>query len=1086
MGDVPSFLGEAKFDHSGMRVAYAGDVNRDGYEDFMIAAPNNGEGGNNAGKVYLMLGSPRGWQANQSLASAAPVIFIGEEANDNAGLAIGFIGDVNGDGLDDILIGAPNNSENGVHTGKCYLFLGRKSWESAYNLSKADVVFLGEREGDRSGAAVSYAGDVNGDGLSDFLIGAPENREGGESAGKAYLLLGRKDWPKRIRLYYADASFTGEDKDDKAGGSLAFAGDVNGDGYDDILIGAPNSGINGAESGQAYLVLGRKTGWKTGVILSHADASFTGEGEDNNAAFAISYAGDVNGDGLSDFVIGAPGNSQAGSKAGKCYVILGRKTGWKIHTPLAQNPVSITGENDGDHFGTSLAYAGDVNGDGLSDFLAGANRNSEANNKAGKVYLFYGRAPWPEGTEARDADIQYLGEQRNDLCGGYIAYAGDVNGSSLAGFVIGADSSGQAAHSAGKTYLVTPRINSQPTQISQLKLMADQSFRQELATQLKTGEELFIQLTGPHPDSQAVNAAAVEVSASPANKLAVRLTETAPNSGIFRGRVKLTRTGTERFARRLAVRPGDIIKIASKTDPRKSIQVGLRPTLMGYSVAPGLVPGNSGGGQAPALQDGNGFLKAGETAELALKVANYYFQPLKGVKVTLSGSDPYIKLIKPGASVGNIGIGESQANKEKLVVSVADNYPPDHQPSLKLLIQAQPDLSWQEDFTLKISRMVAIRGHISDRYSNQPVAKAKIFYGKQTIAARPDGSFTLHLPQSDKPALLRVGAGGYLFWKSRISAQKDQEITVKLPPRWQLDNAAASFVGEAPHDFSGWTVTGVGDVNGDGYDDFAVAAKNSGAGGSGAGQVYLFFGRPGGWEKGMIPFKGLIPFKGPDLSRADASFVGEAAGNEAGYAVAGVGDVNGSGFDSFVIGAPGNSQAGDKAGKIYLITGKAVGWKMRTPLDEAAPATFIGERPSDRAGYALSYAGDVNGDGYNDILVGAPGSKGSGLHSGQVYIIFGKPDGWGKNLPLSDADASFAGEATRDVACRAVSYAGDVNGDGYDDFLNGAPDHTGAKDFCVRTYLIFGHPPGLPKIMYTSPECRPLPFDPGAPMSKSL
>jgi hypothetical protein len=148
------------------------------------------------------------------------------------------------------------------------------------DLSSADASFWGEDADDFSGRSVASAGDVNGDGRDDFLIGALCDEDGGSGAGQTYLILGRAaaDWGMDFDLSNADASFWGEDADDYSGCSVASAGDVNGDGRDDFLIGANYDENGGSGAGQTYLILGRAAAdWGMDFDLSNADASFWGE-----------------------------------------------------------------------------------------------------------------------------------------------------------------------------------------------------------------------------------------------------------------------------------------------------------------------------------------------------------------------------------------------------------------------------------------------------------------------------------------------------------------------------------------------------------------------------------------------------------------------------------------------------------------------------------------------------------------------------------------------------------------------------------------------------------------------------------------
>ena len=375
-----SFIGEDADDYSGFSVACAGDVNGDGYDDILIGAEGDDDGGNQAGQTYLILGKATGWSMDTDL-SNADASFIGEDAGDLSGRSVAGAGDINADGYDDILIGAYCDEEGGGdYAGQTYLILGKASgWAMDTNLSNADASFIGEDAGDHSGRSVAGAGDVNGDGYDDILIGAYGDDDGGSEAGQTYLILGKTtDWSIDTDLSNANASFIGEDAGDRSGErSVACGGDVNGDGYDDILIGASADEDGGYYAGQTYLILGKATGWAMDIDLASADASFIGEDAGDWSGCAVAVAGDVNGDGYDDILIGADGDEEGGSDAGQTYLILGKASGWAMDTDLANADASFIGEDVGDFSGYSVAGACDVNGDGYDDILIGADGDDD-------------------------------------------------------------------------------------------------------------------------------------------------------------------------------------------------------------------------------------------------------------------------------------------------------------------------------------------------------------------------------------------------------------------------------------------------------------------------------------------------------------------------------------------------------------------------------------------------------------------------------------------------------------------------------------------------------------------------------------
>lgn len=336
--DVPDLVltGEAQQDFFGYPVARAGDVNGDGFGDLVVGAPLNDAGGVDAGRAYLYLGGP--------VPDDTPdVVMTGFEAGSQFGLGAGAAGDVDGDGFDDLLVGAPSSDAGGANAGRAYLFRGRAIPDGI-----AEAVFTGQ-PGDELGTFVT-GGDMNGDGFADVALGAPANGAG--TPGRAYVYFGGVSADTA-----ADLVLLGEGEGDRFGQSVALDGDTNGDGHADLVVGANQSS---PDPGALYVFFGG--GWPDAV----PDVVMRGESGGDDFGLTVAYAGDLNDDGFADVVTGAPDSGAGGSQAGRVYVYYGGDG------MDARADVVLTGDN-GDKLGTWAGGAGDVTGDGIDDLLTGSN-----------------------------------------------------------------------------------------------------------------------------------------------------------------------------------------------------------------------------------------------------------------------------------------------------------------------------------------------------------------------------------------------------------------------------------------------------------------------------------------------------------------------------------------------------------------------------------------------------------------------------------------------------------------------------------------------------------------------------------------
>jgi hypothetical protein len=882
----------------GLSVASAGDVNGDGFGDVIAGAPEYDAGDPDEGAAFVFLGSPAGI-ASASVASAHATL-QSNRGSALLGWSVASAGDVNGDGFDDVIVGALNYAVGDPINGRgaAFVFLGGANGIQGTDPATAHARLESAGIDTELGTSVASAGDVNGDGYADVIVGARAyaSEESQTLEGAAFVFLGSASGIASGDLTTAGARIESDQLGAFLGWSVASAGDVNGDGYADVIAGAPYYESEPGQDfeGVALVFLGSPTGIASGNPAS-AHAAIESDAISAELGYSVASAGDVNGDGYADLIVGAPYYDAPQTDEGAGFVFLGGASGITASSIADAHAVIESDESDS-WAGASVASAGDVNGDGYADVLIGG--PFYGTEDGGGVAVLLGSASGIV-LEGDDTFLPVLsGGASGDMFGTSVAAAGDVNGDGYGDVIVGApdfDSGGQDQEGAALVYLgsavgltLSPdRIATARSRLESDQASARLGFAVASAGDIDADGYDDVIVGAPYYDSGAGDTGAAFVFHGGASGIG--------DGDPLSARTRLLGDQPDAWLGRSVASAGDV-----NGDGYGDVIVG----------APRYDSGQSDEGAAFLFLGGAAGIPHGTPAT---------------AEARLESDQPDAQLGLAVASAGDVngdGLGD-------LIVG-------------------------------------------SPRYD---------------------------AGQSDEgAAFVFLGAGGGVASTTAATAHA----------RIESDQASAEL---------GESVASAGDVNGDGYGDVIVASAYY-DGGLGAALVSL------GSASG-------IPNANP--TTAHARLQSDQAGSLFGWSAASAGDVNGDGYGDVIVGSVGYSGLVSLGGAAFLFLGGASGIPSETTA--TADATLESDQPNTSFGWSVASAGDVNGDGYGDVIVGSVGYEAS---IGAAFVFYGSGAGIADATPLT-ADASFRPFAPTGHFGWSVAPAGDVNGDGFSDLIVGAP-----------------------------------------------